>query len=83
MCYGLDAVEHIVTSHVDQAGVVTHFFVLSLPLNILRQQYRTGLDAQRAIDATVATRDLATSPRVIVQIMPEPREVSAVAIPGT
>ena len=41
MCYGPDAVEHIVTSPVDQAGVVTQIFVLSLPLNILRQQYRT------------------------------------------
>ena len=83
MCYGPDAVEHVVTSPVDPAGVVTHFFILSLPLNILRQQYRTGLDAQRAIDATAATRDLATNPRAIVQIMPEPREVTAVAIPRT
>ena len=83
MCYGPDAVEHIVTSPVDQAGVVTQIFVLSLPLNILRQQYRTGPDAQRAIDATVATRDLSANPRVIVQVMPVPREVTAVAIPGT
>ena len=83
MCYGPDAVEHIVTSHVGPAGVVTHFFVLSLPLNILRQQYRTNLDAERAIDAAAATRDLASNPRVIVHIMHEPREVTAVAIPGT
>ena len=83
MCYGPDAVEHIVTSPVDQAGVVTHFFILSLPLNILRQQYRINLEAQRNIDAIAATRNLASNPRVIVLIMLEPREVTAVAIPET
>ena len=39
MCYGPDAVEYLVTSLVDKMGVVTQFFVLSLPLNVLRQQY--------------------------------------------
>ena len=73
MCYGPDAVEHVVTSPVDKMGVITQFFALSLPSNILRQQNRTGLNAQRAIDAAASSRDLAANPRVIVQIMPEPR----------
>ena len=69
MCYGPDAVEHIVTSHVDKMGIVTQFFVMSLPLSILRQQYRTGLDAQRAVDAVAASHDLATNPRSLRHAM--------------
>ena len=71
------------TSPVDKNGVVTQIFVLSLSLNILRQQYRTGQDVQRALDAAPASTDLATNPRVLVQILPEPRTVTVVAIPGT
>ena len=80
---GPEAVEHLVTSPADKTGVVTHIFVLSLPLNILRQQYRTDQNAQRAIKAACASSDLATNPRDLVQITLEPRVVTAVAIPGT
>ena len=83
MNYGLEAVEHLVTSPIDKDGVVTQIFVLSVPLNILRQQYRTSQNAQRAIDAASASTDLATNPRVLVQILPELRAVTAIAIPGT
>ena len=62
---------------------LTHVFVLSLSLNILRQQYRTSQDAQRALDAAYASTDLATNPRVLVKIFHEPRTVTDVAIPGT
>ena len=34
-------------------------------------------------DAASASTDLTTNPRVLVQILPEPRTVSAIAIPGT
>ena len=54
-----------------------------MPLHILKQQYRTGPVAQRAIEAAAATHDLATNPRVVVQILPELREVTAVAVPGS
>ena len=56
---------------------------MSLPLNILRQQYRISQNAQRAIYAASASTDLSTSPRVLVQVLPEPRTVTAIAIPGT
>ena len=39
--------------------------------------------AQRAIEAAAATHDLATNPRVVVQILPELREVTATAVPGS
>ena len=39
--------------------------------------------AQRAIEAAAATHDLATNPRVVVQIPPELREVFATAVPGS
>ena len=80
MNYGLEVVEHLVTSPIDKNGIVTQIFVLSLPLNILRQQYRTSQNAQRAI---FASTDLATNPRVLVQILPKLRTVTAIAIPGT
>ena len=83
MNYGPEAVEHLVTSPIDKDGVVTQIFVLSIPLNILRQQYRTSQNAQRAIDAASASTDLATNPRVLVQILPQPRTVTAIAMPGT
>ena len=83
MNYGPEAIEHLVTSLVDKNGVVTQTFVMFLSLNILRQQFRTSQDAQRALDAASASTDLATNPRVLVQILPEPRVVTAVAIPGT
>ena len=51
MNYGPEAVEHLVTSPIDKDGVVTQIFVLSVPLNIWRHQYRTSQNAQRAIDA--------------------------------
>ena len=38
MNYGPEAFEHLVTSPVDKNGVVTQIFVMSLSLNILRQQ---------------------------------------------
>ena len=67
MNYGRqEAVEHLVTSPMDKNGVVTQIFVLSISLNILRQQYRTDQNVQRAIDAASASSDLATNPRVLV-----------------
>ena len=39
--------------------------------------------AQRAIEVAAATHDLAANPRVVVQILPELREVSATAVPGS
>ena len=41
------------------------------------------MNAQLALDAAAASSDLATNTRVLVQIMPEPRVVTVVAIPGT
>ena len=38
--------------------------------------------AQRAIEADAATHDLATNPRVVIQILPELREVTAIVVPG-
>jgi hypothetical protein len=83
LCYGYAALDHILTTPVDSSGAITQFYVLSLPLNILKQQYRTGPVAQRAIEAAAATHDLATNPRVVVQILPELREVTATAVPGS
>ncbi len=83
LSYGYSAIDHILTTPVDPSGAVTQYYVLSLPLNILKQQYRTGPVAQRAIEAAAATHDLATNPRVVVQILPELREVTAVAVPGS
>ena len=83
LCYGYAALDHILTTPVDKTGAITQYYVLSLPLNILKQQYRTGPVAQRAIEAAAATHDLAANPRVVVQILPELREVSATAVPGS
>ena len=80
LCYGYSALEHILTTPVDSSGTITQFYVLSLPLNILKRQYRTGPVAQRAIEAAAATHDLAANPRVVVQIIPELREVSATSL---
>ena len=56
---------------------------LKVAREILKQQYRTGPVAQRAIEAAAATHDLATNPRVVVQILPELREVTTTVVPGS
>ena len=65
LCYGFSALDHILATQVDSSGVITQYYVLSMPLNILKQQYRTGPVAQRAFEAAAATHDLATNPRVV------------------
>ena len=38
LCCGYAALDHILTTPVDSSGVITQYYVLSLPLNILKQQ---------------------------------------------
>ena len=38
LCYGYAALDHILTTPVDSSGVITQYYVLSLPLNILKKQ---------------------------------------------